>query len=230
MFFIQNFPVISHDRARSFNYKDTALVCSDDNTAGLVKRIRQLLGYGQSISDAEKIFIVEHVLLRPRNLPAPASPFTDGDPLLGVCLDAECSECDERDPYSFRITVVLNGEEGLANKGIEFRRFAEQTIRMETPAHLGLKICWVSKKDLADFGNLYCDWLSEWAKPEPAQVPLHDKLVALLDMFRDMNSVYPPATLHDCIDGNDDNRVFLGHTAIISNEELEKKIEKEKEN
>jgi hypothetical protein len=45
---------------------------------------------------------------------------------------AGCSECDERDPYSFRITVVLNGEDGLANKGMEFRRFAEQTIRMET--------------------------------------------------------------------------------------------------
>jgi hypothetical protein len=42
--------------------------------------------------------------------------------------------------------------------------------------------------------------------------------------------VYPPATLHDCIDGNDDNRVFLGHTAIISDEELDKQIKKKKEN
>ncbi len=36
---------------------------------------------------------------------------------------------------------------------MEFRRFAEQTIRRETPAHLGLKICWVSKKELEFFAH-----------------------------------------------------------------------------
>jgi hypothetical protein len=166
-------------------------------------------------------------LLRPRNIPG--AQFPAGDPLLSVCLDAQCNDCDERDPYSFRITVVLNGEDGLANKGIEFRRFAEQTIRMETPAHLGLKICWVSKKDLKEFGKVYCKWLAEFAKPEPDAVSLHDRLVDLLQVFTNLNNVYPQATLHDCIDGNDDNRVFLGHTAIISNEELDEQIKKKKE-
>jgi len=340
--FLQQFPELSRDRARSFNYKAPAMVCNSENVAGLVKRIRLLLGYGKPYSGyaelyeekdldgklyerrwrlidenkkiylsastryvdddlavaeqkawkeldnvflyitdpnhykirkvktwvlnlvddtgeviatrkqhfktkeeaeaaqeeiiafakklltAEQIFIVEHVLLRPRNIPG--IQFPEGDPLLSVCLDAGCSDCDERDPYSFRITVVLNGEDGLANKGIEFRRFAEQTIRMETPAHLGLKICWVSKKDLAEFSLLYCSWLAELAKPEPDVVTLHDRLDALLKVFTDLNNVYPQATLHDCIDGNDDNRVFLGHTAIISNAELDEQIKKKKEN
>ena len=342
--FLQNFPVLSRDRAKSFNYKDPALVCNEENVPGLVKRIQQLLGYGQAYAGnadifevneevgdefeyrwrlvddaakiylssnvkyvdvnrevakqkaredvdkvfqfigkaanykikqvtkfvlslvddnnniiairkqnfntlaeaetardeiiafakeimlAEKIFIVEHVLLRPRNLPDAATPFPEGDPLLTVCLNAGCSDCDERDPYSFRITIVLNGVDGLANKGIEFRRFAEQTIRMETPAHLGLKICWVNKKDLKEFGELYCSWLAELAKPEPDAVTLHNRLVELLKVFTDLNNVYPQATLHDCIDGNDDNRVFLGHTAIISDEELDVQIKKKKEN
>lgn len=342
--FIKQFPVLSHDRGKAFNYKNPGLVCNDDNVAGLVKRIRVLLGYGTSYSSyfeiyevneasegqfdfrwrlvdednnillsspgkysdadqtkaikkakaeieevfkymdtsaqykikqvtkfvlslvneddiviatrkqnfnteadaevardviiafkatilsAEKIYLVEHLLLRPRNKPAPASPFTNGDPMLPVCLDESCNDCDERDPYSFRITIVLNGEEGLANKGIEFRRFAEQTIRMETPAHLGLKICWVSKEELATFGELYCSWLAELAKAEPARAPLHNKLTALLNAFKNLNSVYPPATLHDCVDGNDDNRVYLGHTAIIGNAALDKLIEKKKEN
>ncbi|MBL7701135.1 MAG: hypothetical protein JNM14_02700 [Ferruginibacter sp.] len=188
----------------------------------------EIIAFAKKISVDEEIFIVEHVLLRPRNIPGPQFP--DGDPLLGVCLDAGCSDCDERDPYSFRITVVLNGEDGLANKGIEFRRFAEQTIRMETPAHLGLKICWVSKKELKEFGNVYCKWLAELSEPEPDAVELHNRLDALLKVFINLNNVYPQATLHDCVDGNDDNRVFLGHTAIISNEELDEQIKKKKEN
>ena len=338
--FLQKFPVVSRDRSKSFNYKDPSLVCSEENKAGLVQRIEQLLGYGnaftgnfkiyevnENVGDAfefrwrliddsskiylsskmkfvdenresawqkarddidivfpflsksanfkieqvnkftlrlvndhneiiatriqtfntqaeaetardeiisfakeivlsEKIFVVEHVLLRPRNIPD--ATFPEGDPLLTVCLNANCSDCDERDPYSFRITVVLNGEDGLANKGIEFRRFAEQTIRMETPGYLGLKICWVSKKDLQEFGKLYCAWLGELAKAAPDAVLLHDYLVELLKMFTSLKNVYPQATLHDCVDGNDDNRVFLGSTAIISEEELNKQIEKKK--
>lgn len=188
----------------------------------------EIIAFANKLLIIEKIFIVEHLLLRPRNIPG--VDFPNGDPLLSVCLDAACSDCDERDPYSFRITVVLNGEDGLANKGIEFRRFAEQTIRMETPAHLGLKICWVSKKELAEFSQLYCSWLAELVKPGPDAVTLHSRLDALIEVFTNLNNVYPQATLHDCIDGNDDNRVFLGHTAIISNEALDEQIKKKKEN
>ncbi|MGO8055953.1 hypothetical protein, partial [Rhizobium leguminosarum] len=87
--------------------------------------------------------------LRPRNLPGPLIPA--GDPLLPICIGPDCNLCGEEDPYSFRLTVVMNGEEGIANSGIEFRRFAEQTIRREVPAHLALKVCWVSKIQLEDF-------------------------------------------------------------------------------
>jgi hypothetical protein len=125
--------------------------------------------------------------------------------------------------------LVLNGEDGLANKGIEFRRFAEQTIRMETPAHLGLKICWVSKESLKEFGQLYCKWLAELAKSEPDGPMLRTRLDALIKVFTNLNNVYPKATLHDCIDGNDSNRVLLGHTAIISDEELDEQLKKKKE-
>ena len=341
--FLQTFPELSRDRAKSINFKDPARVCADENTAGLAKRIQLLLGYADSVPEnfkiyevnedvgeeyeyrwrltddegkiylsskskyvdlerdkaremagrdidrvwefmgkvdnykieqvnkftlrllndkdeiiatriqsfdtqadaeaardeiiafakelklAEKIFVVEHLLLRPGNIPNPASSIPEGDPLLPVCLSSECSDCDERDPYSFRLTIVLNGEDGLANKGIEFRRFAEQTIRMETPAHLGLKICWVSKIALKEFGEVYCNWLAELAKPDPDASVLHDRLVELINLFQHLKNVYPQATLHDCVDGNDDNRVMLGSTAIISDEELEKQIEKKKE-
>ncbi len=329
--FLQNFPQISRDRGKSFNYKEPSQVCNSGNVAGLVNRIKLLLGYkttysgyvelyeekdtdvknferrwrlvdedkniylssstryvdmdlaqaeqkaqkeidnvfafisdtehytikkakvwtlnlvdstgeiiatrkqgfktkaeaetardeiiafANNIINPEKIYVVEHVLLRPRAV---------GDPVLPVCLSSDCSDCDDRDPYSFRITIVLNGEDGLANKGIEFRRFAEQTIRMETPAHLGLKICWVSKESLKKFGDVYCSWLSELAKTEPDTETLRNRLDALLKVFTTLKNVYPQATLHDCIDGNDGNRVLLGHTAIISNNELDEQVKK----
>ncbi|WP_204349034.1 hypothetical protein, partial [Klebsiella pneumoniae] len=67
-----------------------------------------------------------------------------------------CKLCGEEDPYSFRLTLIMNGEKGLANAGIAFRRFAEASIRMEIPAHLGLKICWVKGDQLDKFEKLYC--------------------------------------------------------------------------
>jgi hypothetical protein len=339
--FIRNFPDLSSNRAKSFNYKAPGLVCSNENLAGLAKRIQLLLGYGtpysgyvqlyeekdtdgisyerrwrlvdsdkkiylssstryvdpsveaaeakawkeidnvfeyitlashyqvkkvkkyvlnlldntgeviatrkqhfsskaeaetardqiiafaKQLKTAEQIFIVEHVLLRPRN--KPDAEFPEGDPLLTVCLTENCCHCcGEDDPYSFRITVVLNGEDGLANKGMEFRRFAEQTIRQETPAHLGVKICWVSKEQLFEFQSVYCAWLAELSRPEPDPAVLHDRLVALLNVFRDLKNVYPRATLFDCADGNDENSVILGNTAISSDQELDEQIAKKK--
>lgn len=172
----------------------------------------EIIEFAKQMLSQEKIFIVEHLLLRPRN--KPGIDFPDGDPLLSVCLSPDCSTCGEEDPYSFRLTVVLNGETGPANEGIAFRRFAENTIRQEVPAHLGVKICWVSSLQLELFEQLYCDWSAELAKEEPEPAALHLKLTALLDEFKKLKSVYPQASLHDCADGNDENRVYLNQTIV----------------
>lgn len=156
----------------------------------------------------------------------PGDLFSVGDPLLGICIPPDCSFCEsEADPYSFRLTVVLSGESGITENGLEFRRFAEQTIRKEVPAHLGVKVCWVSNLQLIEFETVYCEWLKELAKEKPGTMELHFKLKALLEVFGKLKNVYPEASLHDCVDGNDENRVFLGHTAIISDEELNRRIE-----
>ncbi len=166
----------------------------------------------EEVAVAETVHIVEHILLRPRNVPS--ADFPDGDPLLPICIPSDCTSCGEEDPYSFRLTVVLNGEEGLANHGIEFRQFAERTIRQEVPAHLAVKICWVSSEQLKEFSTRYCSWLAELAAAEPDALTLHDRLVLLLDEFIRLKSVYPYATLHDCVDGDDENRIYLNRTII----------------
>ncbi len=324
--FIKDIPFTSSNRARAYNYKDAANICSDNNIAGIKKRIEQILGLKQfddyidvfDITDtggnpikrpwnltdddgkvwlvskadylsyqpedarlkakidannaikyftdatkysvkkisghwnilvsnnvsqviaqypatfsksadatayisvivtfiqdlvaANKIFVVEHLLLRPHN--RPGGVIAGGDALLPICITANCNICGDEDPYSFRLTIIMNGENGLANSGIQFRRFAENTIRMEVPAHLGIKICWVSNAQLQTFEKLYCAWENELAKPIPDVVLLSNKLKSLIDEFSQLKNIYPKATLHDCVDGDDQKSVFLNQTVI----------------
>jgi len=214
--------------------------------------VAQVVAFINNVLNSERIYMVEHLLLRPRNW----APFTvaptvlqddnvtevadpadlqeegsivvsDGkssgqyamfiggpDPLLPVCIPPDCNSCGEEDPYSFRMSIVMNGEVGEAGSNLEFRRFAEETIRMETPAHIGLKVCWVSTQQLLEFGTIYCDWLHELAKEEPAPDQLFIKLTAVIDKMAELKNVYPPARLHDCSEGSEDSRVFLNHTII----------------
>jgi hypothetical protein len=68
--------------------------------------------------------------------------------------DAKPDDCDCGDFYSFRITVVVDGSNPLADDP-KFRQFAENTFGQEAPAHVLLKICWVSKDDLTAFVSAY---------------------------------------------------------------------------
>lgn len=129
--FLKNYPIISRERAKSFNYQKTPL--ASDNQIILRKRIALLLGITPEIE--EKIIIVEHLLLRPRY---------PGDAVMEVCLGSDCATCGEADPYSFQLTIVMPAWATPFDENIELRRFADRTIRLETPAHLLGKICWVS--------------------------------------------------------------------------------------
>jgi hypothetical protein len=152
----------------------------------------------ENLSD-ERFIIVEHLLLRPH---------TNSDNLLPVCVESDCEFCGEEDPYSYRLTFVFDGESELAKEHFEFRKFAENTIRAEVPAHLLVKICWVETKVYNDFNSKYLDWLI--AVPAKKSTALNN----LIEEFKKLKSIYPPPTLHDCVDGNDENRVFLNHTQL----------------
>lgn len=172
-----------------------------------------LVAFARARLFGEKMLVVEHLLLRPRNRPGAVAEA--GDALLPICIGPGCAElCQKEDPYSFRMTLLLHGEGGLANAGIPFRRFAEETIRFEIPAHIGLKICWVSTEQLLAFEGLWCAYLAELAKPEPDATLLSQRLAGVVALFKELKSIYPPASLHDCADGNDENRVFLNQSLI----------------
>ncbi len=87
-----------------------------------------------NILTRERMYLVEHLLLRPK---------FPGDALMPVCLSDDCTFCGDEDPYSFRLTYVMQGELAPFSFDIDLRRFADNTIRKETPSHLLPKICWV---------------------------------------------------------------------------------------
>ncbi len=210
--FIRDLPAMTHDRAKAFDYGQQAAFCplappeAQSNGPGLSLRIKRLLGL--KVPD-DRVLIVEHLLLRPRAI---------DDPLLSVCLPENCATCGEEDPYSFRITVVMAGEGGVENSDIDWRRFAENAVRYEVPAHLAVKVCWVSAVQLDELEFVWCAWLAQVrANPSNAE-DQQTALTALLAVFHRLKSVYPPANLHDCGDGNDENRVYLDRTVITSKE------------
>lgn len=130
--FLKEYPESSATRFKAFNYLAGPTVCDPANRSGMQRRIHRLLG----LQPADHWFVVEHVLLRPRFY---------GQALMPVCLAADCEMCGEEDPYSFRLTLVMPGWLNQF-RNVDFRRFAERTIRLETPAHLLVKICWVGNE------------------------------------------------------------------------------------
>ncbi len=109
------------------NGDDLALV-----TSGLTAD--QVVDFCNDVLRKERLFTIEHILLRPT---------FPGSPLMEVCLDSNCNFCGEEDPYSFRLTYVLQGNLEPFSYDIDLRDFADRTIRKETPSHLLPKVCWV---------------------------------------------------------------------------------------
>ncbi|UWX56717.1 hypothetical protein NY406_05490 [Chlorobaculum sp. MV4-Y] len=153
--FLSALPELSRNRAKGLNTAATTL--TPDDEAVLKKRISLLAGLAPET--AQKIIVVEHLLFRPR---------FPGDALMEVCLGKLlCGACGEADPYSFQLTVVMPGWHTPFDKNIELRRFIENTIRQELPAHILGKICWVGNQDYdSTYRELLTVPLAEYLREE----------------------------------------------------------------
>lgn len=166
----------------------------------------------------ENFFCLEHILLRPfKN-----TTFTDDD-LLTVCLNDDCDDQAQNDPYSFKATIVLPGYLSRF-KSLIFRKYAEQIFRQEAPAHALLKICWVNASDMLGFQKTYKKWLENYRyyrwkfcentlKPSDEKAyreSLHELVVAL----KELNTIYPEGNLYDCQLSESKNPIVLGNTSL----------------
>ena len=166
----------------------------------------------------ENFYCLEHILLRPFN----NSTFSDDD-LLSVCLNDDCDDEAENDPYSFKATIILPGYLSRF-KSLIFRKYAEKTFRQEAPAHALLKICWVNANDMLGFQKTYKKWLEDyryyrWKYCENTltntdQQKYKDSLHELVVALKELNTIYPEGNLYDCQISETKNPIILGSTSL----------------
>ncbi|MBV7530224.1 hypothetical protein [Chitinophaga sp. sic0106] len=171
--------------------------------------------------DNETLHVIEHFMLRPRFTPA----VVEGIPthalynLMDVCLPDDCTCCGDEDPYSFRISVVLPyWPERFRETG--YRMYFERMVRMECPAHIHAKICWVNYATRHRLESAHRQWLAALKDYHAFITPdtkVQSRLMfasnQLVAVMKDLSSVYPEATLHDCAEGTT-NPVLLGQTSL----------------
>lgn len=143
----------------------------------------------------EGMFLVEHLLLFGDTVKS----------FLPVCVDENCDECSETDPYSFRVSIVLPAFTPRF-MNIDFRMYAELVMREEIPSHLLPKVCWVSNEQLQQFEKAYKEWLDvrAGAKSDEDGSILKD----FIGIFTSLRNVYPQTRLADC-SNKEERQLFL---------------------
>ena len=163
----------------------------------------------------EGMFLIEHMLLLPSANAVTTGAPTEGieafDGFLPICVDESCKDCEDKDPYSFRISIVLPAyAPRFLNLG--FRQYCERTIRMESPAHIFVKICWVSNEQLVEFENAYKDWLE--VKSGKLGDAGNEKLHRFVTILTALKSIYPVARLEDCSSSEERTLFLLNQNAL----------------
>jgi uncharacterized protein YegP (UPF0339 family) len=173
-----------------------------DEEAARDAAIEELMTYLVGHYGGEGMYLVEHILLR---------PVEADDPMFPICTDPGCPDCSELDPYSYRVHVVLPAYAGrFQDEG--FRRFVEQTIRHELPAHVLPTVCWIGADDMARFESAWRHWLLLHAGFSTSG--RRTKLQALIDALVGVKNVYPARSLYDCTGDEAKPPFILGKTSL----------------
>ncbi|NTU52246.1 MAG: hypothetical protein HGA97_00800 [Chlorobiaceae bacterium] len=180
----------------------------------LEKAVSELVSYFLNEFRLEGMYVVEHLLLRPEFDQAAAA---GSKGFIPVCIAADGSYSPPLDPYSFRVTVVLPGY-GMRLRNKHFRRFAERIIRMETPAHVLPRICFVNEENMKRFEEAFGTWLNErCGLKEPMTGVSSATLGNLIAVLSELFTVYEEGSLSDCDDDTvEKNPVVLGISRLGS--------------
>jgi uncharacterized protein len=130
-------------------------------------------------------------------------------------------DCAEDDPYSYRIHVILPANGDRFGRSAEFRRFAEQVIRQEIPAHVLPKICWLDRTQLIELQTAYKELLLVRAAQPLDSSAERDKLRTLVDVLYHVKSVYTEGRLGDCAAPESKPKFVLGRTRLGSQQSTE---------
>ena len=252
--YLKNYPVISGSRSHALDYSQPA---SKNNFNVLEFRISKALGI--DANKVERIFapevidnnpskmifkdnsngpfdetfglhIYEHILFRPLydDTIKPEQEFIKlyyGEELLGISSDSIV-----KDPYSMKATIAVPGWLTFSGR-MEFRRFIEQKIRMEMPAHVALKICWINPRQMFEIENNYNTLLLKLhnlIKPGNNKIPKEIKaykkaLNQMVISLSSLNNMYPPSVLDEPFDfitaNSKQTPVILDNTALAGGDD-----------
>lgn len=204
-----------------------------DNSANILARTTPLANNNDAKNEVAKIqadvqkefmnegmHIFEHLLLRPLPFKKVVTDTLVEDGYYPMCphQSPDCADCFNDDYYSFRISVVLPYWCSRF-RNMNFRKFAENLIHQETPAHILPKFCWISMKQMRDLETAYQEWFDLNQKLLPNFANLEVKLTELIKRLNKLINIYPVGFLHDCSNPGDRNSVVLGQTSLGSFEE-----------
>jgi hypothetical protein len=202
------------------------------NVAGIARRFGRLAGMTnfqprdsvaapdkglRPAADEETIFVVEHLLLRPEVGPTTAPEW------LPACTAPDGTYCEPLDPYSFRVSIVLPGYTARF-QDVDYRHYAERMLRLELPAHILARICWVGPEDMKKFEEAYHPWLTlqeAWTTPEATPRPdakaRTQARIKLVSVLNELHTVYQAGTLYSCASTvKAENPLVLGRTTLGS--------------
>ena len=219
---IANYTFVENTTDHSFTYqlKDATSVIIGVSNDSYPTKALATTGLGSLVSllttsqSEEGLFLVEHPLLLPESAEdSPQSPPIESPiaapamdtGFMPICVDENCDDCDGTDPYSFRISLVLPAY-APRFLNMDFRRYCERVIRMESPAHIFIKICWVNNEQLREFENAYENWLDVMAGKVPDTD--HTILETFVAILTTLNTVYPTTRLEDC-SSEEEKKLFL---------------------
>lgn len=165
---------LSRNRASAFNYLEKSW--ETGNSATLKKKVSILLGLKnfQTRSLAQKsddhmqcegCHVVEHILLRPLSK-------TYHDTALPDSF------------YSFQISVLFPAwTPRFKNK--EFRKLAEETVRLNCPAHVLPVFYWLEENEMGAFETRYRGWLEKKCDTDVSDAQIDEYSQKLIAFLRD---------------------------------------------
>ncbi|WP_452602801.1 hypothetical protein [Pontimicrobium sp. MEBiC06410] len=218
---VYTFQIINPEEPKSStNYIIAKQFIFYNTLKNLKQGIIDLVDFIKTEFSEEGMFLVEHMLLRPDV----TKQTTDEDTFIQICAD-ECDECNI-DPYSYRVSIILPGYTYRFSNP-DFRRYMENIIKEELPAHILPKICWVgyrrgvvedNENDLRQFEEAYKNYLFAKTNLALQEQPTinNNEHKKLIDAMSQLNTIYPVGRLLDCNDESDEleGRIILGQTNL----------------
>ena len=177
--------------------------------------IDEVVTFMNYLKPNEGMYVIEHILLRPNVL---KNSLTNH--FFNICT-ANCDGCESIDPYSFRVSIVLPGwTERYSN--VDFRKYLENLIQQELPAHILAKICWIGypasydtkgdENEMIELEEAYKDWLLK--KTSMGQDQPITKMKRLKKIVNTLHTIYTQGRLHNCNNEEEQQNIILGRTNL----------------